>query len=113
MRVVELSHLGQENLVRRAQDMKCVVCGSTSLIGGALQSEDASKIGFQPDDAPAFKRAMALGRRRVRAYGCVHCQHLQLAVEFTEEDIERYQQFEGRQPGVLERINGGAPQGED
>jgi hypothetical protein len=30
---------------------------------------------------------------------------LQLAVEFNEKDLERYQQFEGEQPGVLERIN--------
>jgi hypothetical protein len=30
---------------------------------------------------------------------------LQLAVEFNEDDLERYQQFEGEQPGVLERIN--------
>lgn len=93
--------------------MKCAACGSTSLIAGKLQSEDASKIGFQPDDAPAFKRMMALGRRPVRAYGCIHCQHLQLAVEFTEEDVERYQQFDGQQPGVLERINSGAPGAED
>ena len=84
--------------------MKCAACGSTALIEGKLQSEDASTIGFQPDDAPAFKRIMGLGRRRVRAYGCIHCQHLELLVEFTAEDVERYQQFEGRQPGVLERI---------
>ena len=35
----------------------------------------------------------------------LHCQHLQLAVEFSESDLERYQQFEGEQPNVLERIN--------
>lgn len=46
-----------------------------------------------------------VGMRGVRAYGCIHCQHLQLAVEFTEEDSQRYQQFEGQQPSVLERIN--------
>lgn len=93
--------------------MKCVACGSTALIEGQLQSEDASKIGFQPADAPAFKRMMALGRRRVRAFGCLHCQHLQLAVDFTAEDVARDQQFEGQQPGVLERINSGAHEAED
>ena len=93
--------------------MKCAACGSAALIEGKLQSEDASVIGFQTDDAPAFKRLLALGRRRVRAYGCIHCQHLQLAVEFTEEDVERNQQFEGKQPGVLERINTGAKGSED
>ena len=35
----------------------------------------------------------------------VHCQNLQIAVEFNESDLERYQQFEGVQPDVLERIN--------
>jgi hypothetical protein len=30
---------------------------------------------------------------------------LQFTVEFTERDLERYQEFEGEQPGVLERIN--------
>jgi hypothetical protein len=47
----------------------------------------------------------AVGKREVRAYGCIHCQHLQLAVNFSEEDLQRYQQFEGEQPNVLERIN--------
>jgi hypothetical protein len=46
-----------------------------------------------------------VGTREVRAYGCIHCQHLQLAVSFSEGDLQRYQQFEGEQPGVLERIN--------
>ncbi len=30
---------------------------------------------------------------------------LQLAVEFSDSDREQYQQFEGEQPNVLERIN--------
>ncbi len=46
-----------------------------------------------------------IGLREVRAYGSIHCQHLQLAVNFTEEDLHQYQQFEGEQPSVLERIN--------
>jgi hypothetical protein len=46
-----------------------------------------------------------VGTREVRAYGCIRCQHLQLAVSFSDEDLQRYQQFEGEQPGVLERIN--------
>jgi len=35
----------------------------------------------------------------------MHCQNLQIAVEFNESDLEGYQQFEGEQPDVLERIN--------
>jgi hypothetical protein len=46
-----------------------------------------------------------VGARTIRGYGCIRCQHLQLAVDFSEKDLERYQQFEGEQPGVLERIN--------
>jgi hypothetical protein len=46
-----------------------------------------------------------LSEAAIRAYGCIRCQHLQLAVEFSESDLERYQQFEGEQPDVLERIN--------
>jgi hypothetical protein len=30
---------------------------------------------------------------------------LQLAVDFNESDLERYQRFDGEQPGVLERIS--------
>ena len=45
-----------------------------------------------------------VGTRDVRAYGCVHCQNLQFAVQFNESDLDRYQQFEGGQPDVLERI---------
>jgi hypothetical protein len=30
---------------------------------------------------------------------------LQFTVEFSERDLERYQQFEGEQPDVLARIN--------
>jgi hypothetical protein len=85
--------------------MKCMACGSTALVEGHLQGEDASRIGFQPTDATAFKRMFGLGRRSVRAYGCIRCKHLQFAIEFTEQDLERYLKFEGQQPGVLERIS--------
>ena len=85
--------------------MKCAVCGSTALVGGKIVGEDGSVIGFQPGDAPWLKRVFAVGNRGIRAYGCLHCEHLQLAVEFSESDLEQYQQFEGEQPNVLERIN--------
>jgi hypothetical protein len=49
-----------------------------------------------------------MGSRSVRAYGCIHCRLLQLAIDFNEEDTQRYQEFEGQQPGVLERINSDA-----
>jgi hypothetical protein len=86
-------------------EMKCVACGSTALVGGILKSDDGSTPSFYPSDAPLLRRIFAIGGRAVRAYGCVHCQHLQLAIEFREDDLERYQQFEGEQPDVLERIS--------
>jgi hypothetical protein len=85
--------------------MKCAACGSTALVEGKLIGEDASLVGFQPSDAPWLKRIFGVGNRGITAYGCLHCQHLQLAVEFSESDLERYQQFEGEQPNVLERIS--------
>jgi len=48
-----------------------------------------------------------MGGRRIVSYGCIHCRNLQLTVEFNEGDIQKYQEFEGQQPGVLERINAG------
>ena len=82
--------------------MKCVACGSTALVEGTLIDNSS---GFQPKQSSNLKSMFGFGTREVRAYGCIHCQHLQLAVSFKEEDLRRYQQFEGEQPGVLERIN--------
>ena len=86
--------------------MKCTACGSEALVGGTLMdSSDGGKAAFRIDEVPTWKSLFGIGTRPVRAYGCVHCQHLQLAVDFNEKDLLRYQQFEGEQPGVLERIN--------
>ena len=85
--------------------MKCLACGSESLVGGTILDSNGSNTLFKLDDASIWKSLFGVGTRKIRAYGCVHCQHLQLAVDFTEKDLLRYQQFEGEQPGVLERIN--------
>ena len=82
--------------------MKCVACGSTALVEGTLIDNSS---GFKPKELSIWKTMFGVGTREVRAYGCIHCQHLQLAISFSEEDLQRYQQFEGEQPGVLERIN--------
>ncbi len=63
------------------------------------------KIIFRMDETPLWKSLFGVGTRNVRAYGCVHCQHLQLAVDFTEQDQKKYQQFEREQPGILDRLN--------
>ena len=86
--------------------MKCVACGSVSLVEGAIIEKAGGGTGaFQPKQLSIWKRMFGGGSRDVRAYGCIHCHHLQLAVSFSEEDFQRYQQFEGEQPGVLDRIN--------
>jgi hypothetical protein len=53
---------------------------------------------FSPSDGSKLKRALGIGSRSVLAYGCPRCGHLQLAVEFSEEDLKKYQSFEGQQP---------------
>lgn len=88
--------------------MKCLACGSESLVGGTVFDSNGSKLNFMLDDVRIWKSLFGVGARSVRSYGCVHCGHLQLAVDFTEKDLQRYQQFECEQPGVLERINSDA-----
>jgi hypothetical protein len=85
--------------------MKCVACGSVVLVGGTLLDSGGIPTYFQPVEVSILKGMFGVGTRRIRAYGCIHCHHLQLAVDFTEEDLKRYQQFEGEQPGVLERLS--------
>ena len=86
--------------------MKCVACGSGSLVEGSLiDTGDGGTFAFKLKDVSTWKSIFGLGSRKVNAYGCVNCNHLQLAVDFSDEDRERYHRFEGQQPGVLERIN--------
>ena len=86
--------------------MNCLACGSSALVSGTVyDNSSGGTTVFKTDEVPIWKSMFGVGTRKIRAYGCVHCQHLQLAVEFSEKDKQRYQQFEGEQPGVLERIN--------
>ncbi len=86
--------------------MKCVACVSTSLIEGELVNMAGGRMShFRLKDVPGWKLMFYKGIREVRAYGCVNCHHLQFAVDFSQEDLQRYRQFEGEQPSVLERIN--------
>ena len=70
-----------------------------------MGSADGSTFRFYSSDIPALKRIFGIGSRGVQAYGCVRCRNLQFTVEFSEHDLERYHEFEGEQPDVLERIN--------
>ena len=85
--------------------MKCLACGSEAMVSGSvLENSGGGSVVFRIDDVPKWKSLFGVGTRGIRAYGCVHCQHLQFAVDFTEKDLMRYQQFEGEQPGILERL---------
>jgi hypothetical protein len=75
--------------------MKCTSCGSTSLVEGVLSQSDSDSVKFTPKDTPMLRKIFGMGGRSVRAYGCTHCGHLQLAVDFRESDFERYQNYEG------------------
>jgi hypothetical protein len=86
--------------------MKCVACGGESLVEGSLGSGyGTDDLRFRPADNSYLKTMFGVGSNRVRAYACARCGHLQLAVEFKEEDLQRFLEFEGRQPSVLERLN--------
>jgi hypothetical protein len=85
--------------------MKCIACGSRSLIAGIVRENGGgAELRFYPIDQSLLKQFFSSGTR-VRSYGCLHCHNLQLALDFNEGDLKRYQQFEGEQPSILERIN--------
>lgn len=85
--------------------MKCVSCGSTNLIEGTVPLTPKNDLKFNPGGR-SFKDRMFGSGRRVRAYGCLHCNHLQFSVDFEPGDMERYQEFEGAQPSIVERLDG-------
>jgi hypothetical protein len=96
--------------------MKCIACGGEGLVKGVLASASGTDdVCFRAADSSYLKLFLGFGSKKVRAYGCVRCGHLQLAVEFDEKDLRRFLEFEGQQPGVLERINEeeGGPAGRD
>ena len=85
--------------------MKCVACGEEGLVEGKLGAgHGTDDVRFRPADNSYLKAVLGLGSKPVHAYGCARCGHLQLAVEFDEEDLRRFLEFEGQQPGVLERL---------
>lgn len=85
--------------------MKCTACGSSALVSGTIMGGDGTAPSFYLNDTPTIKRMFGIGSRAIQAHGCMHCRKLEFTVEFSEKDLVRYQEFEGEQPGVLERIN--------
>ena len=85
--------------------MECVRCQATAVVEGSLmEGASGEDILFCSDDTSYIKRMFSIGSRKIKAYACVHCSHLELMVEFTEADRKRYQEFDGPQPDVLDRI---------
>lgn len=46
-----------------------------------------------------------MGGNKIQSFACVRCGNLQFIVDFSEKDKQRYLEFEGRQPSLMERIN--------
>lgn len=91
--------------------MRCVSCGSTNLVEGTVPLTPKDDLKFTPGGR-SFKDRVFGGGRKVHAYGCLHCNHLQLAIDFAPGDVERYQEFEGAQPTIVERLEGSDEHGE-
>ena len=86
--------------------MNCNSCGSTNLIEGTIVDNDGGATAvFVPKDKPYFKKMFGLGGSKIHSYACLHCNNLQLTVDFDEKEKARYIEFEGKQPSLLERIN--------
>jgi hypothetical protein len=75
--------------------MHCTACGSSSLLEGKVVTD--GDLSFRPSGDSKLKRALGIGRRPIRAYVCPRCGHLQFAVDFSEDDLRKYQRFEGEQ----------------
>lgn len=86
--------------------MECVRCGATAMLEGSfMEGSSGGDVYFCSKDTSYMKRIFAVGNRKIKAFACLHCSHLELMVEFTDKDRKRYQEFEGPQPGLLDRIS--------
>lgn len=83
--------------------MKCVSCGGANLIEGTVPLSPKNDLQFNPLQR-SFKDRMLMAGRQVYAYACLHCNHLQFTVAFEAGDLERFQNFDGTQPTILERL---------
>ncbi len=85
--------------------MNCVACESTNLIEGKILDEaGGTKLSFKPLEVSMWKAVFGIGIQEVTAFACVHCGNLQLNVNFSDKDRQRYLEFEGQQPDLLKRI---------
>ena len=72
--------------------------------GSLMEGSSGGDVYFFPSETSYLKRMFSVGNRKIKAFACLHCSHLELMVEFTDKDRKRYQEFDGPQPGVLDRI---------
>ncbi len=72
--------------------------------GSLMEGSSGGNVFFLPRATSYLKRIFGTGTRKIKAFACLHCSHLELMVEFTDKDRKRYQEFDGPQPGVLDRI---------
>lgn len=70
-----------------------------------METGGGGSIAFLLKETSLFKSVFGVGSRKVLVRACVHCSHIELMVDFTEKDRKRYQEFDGPQPDLLERIN--------
>lgn len=85
--------------------MNCIACGSANLIeGNILDKSSGTSFSFKPLEVSMWKAVFGIGIQEVTAVACVHCGYLHLNVNFSDEDRQRYLEFEGQQPDLLKRI---------
>jgi hypothetical protein len=82
--------------------VKCLACGSTNLVEGALMDTNVAPVYFQLTKKPAWKRMLGIGKREVVTYACVHCGLAQQRVTFTSEDRDQLARFDGPQQSVVD-----------
>ena len=80
--------------------MNCIACKSTNVIEGDVI--DQHGLSFKPLEVSMWKAIFGIGVQEVTAFACVHCGHLQMNVNFSDEDRQRYLEFEGQQPDLSE-----------
>ncbi len=69
-----------------------------------LNESGGAKLNFKPLEVSMWKALFGIGTQEVTAFACVHCGNLQLNVNFSDQDRQRYLEFEGQQPELLKRI---------
>lgn len=89
------------------QLMNCNSCGSSNVIEGTIinNSDGGNASLFVSNDKPLYKKIFGMGGNKILAFACVRCGNLQFIVDFSEKDKQRYIEFEGQQPSLMERIN--------